>query len=177
MMQCEEAVALGILGIGHDVVDVRAFGEQLAEPGSRMRALFSARELRQARMRAELKHDGESVHLAGKWAAKESVVKAWCAALGGGSAPYTLDNTPWSGIEILGDARGVPHVLLQAGVHAELVRSLACPVHPLRAQGVCAADAMPAGAAACTDGGLRWHLSISHDGPIASAVAVLERAE
>ena len=55
-----------MVGIGHDVVDVRAFGEQLATPGTRMRALFSARELRQARMRAELKHDGEAVHLAGK---------------------------------------------------------------------------------------------------------------
>ncbi|PKU89480.1 Holo-[acyl-carrier protein] synthase [Bifidobacterium pseudolongum subsp. globosum] len=168
---------MGILGIGHDVVDVRAFGEQLEMPGSRGRGLFSARELRQVQLRAGRKNDGEAVHLAGKWAAKESVVKAWCAALGSGPTPYTLDNTPWASIEILGDARGVPHVLLQAGVHAELVRSLACPEHPLRAQGVCAAGAMPAGAAACADGGLRWHLSISHDGPIASAVAVLERAE
>ncbi len=60
---------MAILGIGHDVVDVRAFGEQLEMPGSRMRALFSARELRQARMRAGRKNDGEAVHLAGKWAA------------------------------------------------------------------------------------------------------------
>lgn len=188
---------MAILGIGHDVVDVRAFGEQLEMPGSRGRSLFSARELRQARMRAGCKNDGEAVHLAGKWAAKESAVKAWCAALGEVSAPYTLDNTPWSGIEILGDARGVPHVLLQPAVHAELVCSLA------HAEGASAAG-VPRGAgvsdAVGVDGGdgpsdvsgeltgartsgasdpvqLRWHLSISHDGPIASAVAVLERAE
>ena len=35
-------------GLGHDVVDVAAFAEQLAEPGSRMRALFSVREVRTA---------------------------------------------------------------------------------------------------------------------------------
>ena len=68
---------MAILGIGHDVVDVRAFGEQLEMPGSRGRSLFSARELRQARMRAGCKNDGEAVHLAGMWAAKESAVKAY----------------------------------------------------------------------------------------------------
>ena len=48
-------------GLGHDVVDVAAFAEQLAEPGSRMRALFSVREVRQASDRARQKNDGEAV--------------------------------------------------------------------------------------------------------------------
>ena len=60
-------------GLGHDVVDVAAFAEQLAEPGSRMRALFSVREVRQASDRARQKNDGEAVHLAAKWAGKEII--------------------------------------------------------------------------------------------------------
>lgn len=69
-------------GLGHDVVDVAAFAEQLAEPGSRMRALFSVREVRQASDRARQKNDGEVVHLAAKWAGKEAFLKAWCDYLG-----------------------------------------------------------------------------------------------
>lgn len=69
-------------GLGHDVVDVAAFAEQLAEPGSRMRALFSVREVRQASDRARQKNDGEAVHLSAKWAGKEAFLKAWCDYLG-----------------------------------------------------------------------------------------------
>lgn len=69
-------------GLGHDVVDVAAFAEQLAEPGSRMRTLFSVREVRQASDRARQKNDGEAVHLAAKWAGKEAFLKAWCDYLG-----------------------------------------------------------------------------------------------
>ena len=142
---------MAILGIGHDVVDVRAFGEQLEMPGSRARGLFSARELRQVQLRAGRKNDGEAVHLAGKWAAKESVVKAWCAALGSGPAPYTLDNTPWAGIEVLNEANGCPRIVLGGEVERRLRASVGTPD----------------GADLC------WFVSISHDGPIASAVVVL----
>ena len=79
-------------GLGHDVVDVAAFAEQLAEPGSRMRALFSVREVRQASDRARQKNDGEAVHLAAKWAGKEAFLKAWCDYLGDAPYPFTLDN-------------------------------------------------------------------------------------
>lgn len=103
---------MSVYGLGHDVVDVVAFGGQLAEPGSRMRNLFSVREVRQASARARLKNDGEAVHLAAKWAGKEAFLKAWCEALGEGDYPFTLDDFPWSGVEILDDSRGVPHVTL-----------------------------------------------------------------
>ncbi|OZG63768.1 4'-phosphopantetheinyl transferase [Bifidobacterium hapali] len=161
-----------VFGLGHDVVDVAAFAQQLAEPGSHMRGLFSTRELRQADTRAQAKHDGKAVHLASKWAGKEAVLKAWCEALtlcgetsrstNARSAvqgelrdstirpvqfPYTLDNFPWSQIEILDDVRGIPHVILGDDPFARL--SAAFP------------DA-------------QWHISLSHDGPIASAVAILE---
>ena len=60
-----------MLGLGHDVVDVPAFAEQLGEPGSRMRNLFSMRELWQTAQRVQVKRDGEAVHLAARWAGKE----------------------------------------------------------------------------------------------------------
>ena len=47
-----------VAGLGYDVVDVDAFAAQLAEPGSRMRLLFSARERRQCAMHAQTKNDG-----------------------------------------------------------------------------------------------------------------------
>lgn len=147
-----------ILGLGHDVVDVGAFAEQLEMPGTRMQRLFSARERRQASLRASIKHDGEALHLAAKWAAKESVVKAWCEALAGRGIterPYTVDDTPWSRIEIVDDATGCPRVVVAQDVHVELCRSLAVPE-----------SAKPV-----------WHVSISHDGGIASAVAVLDMRE
>ena len=70
-----------MLGLGHDVVDVPAFAEQLGESGSRMRNLFSTRELWQITQRARVKRDGEAVHLAARWAGKEAFLKAWCEAI------------------------------------------------------------------------------------------------
>ena len=206
-----------VLGLGHDVVEVSGFAAQLAEPGTRMRALFSARESRQAALRGRLKGDGEAVHLAARWAGKEAVLKAWCEALsrggrpgpgtgrvagagavagaghasamvaGAGHAsaavagaapaalPYTLDDFPWPLVEILDDARGVPHVVLAADVEGRLASSLG-PACGAAAEGVSAAVAGAdradgnAGAAPW----LTWHVSLSHDGPVASAVVLLE---
>ncbi|MBT1160582.1 MULTISPECIES: holo-ACP synthase [Bifidobacterium] len=144
-----------MLGLGHDVVDVAAFAAQLAEPGSRMRGLFSARELRQAAARAQAKHDGEAVHLAAKWAGKESVLKAWCEALGERPYPFTLDDLPWREIEILDDSRGVPHVVLSGTVTSAFLTSL--PADDTHHQSAA-----------------HWHISLSHDGPVASAVTILD---
>lgn len=85
----------GIVGLGHDVVALDAFAEQLEEPGGGMRRLFSPRELRQIALRGRLKADGEGVHLAARWAGKEAVIKAWCEALGEcAPLPYTVDTIP-----------------------------------------------------------------------------------
>ncbi|MEE1296728.1 MAG: 4'-phosphopantetheinyl transferase superfamily protein [Bifidobacterium sp.] len=134
-----------ILGLGHDVVDVEAFAGQLAQPGSRMRELFSVRERRQCALRAKAKGDGEAVHLAARWAAKEAVVKAWCEALAfrtsgsvdascpsgdihsgthPGALPYTVETTPWALIETIDGAHGVPRVVLAPEVMQTLVDSL-----------------------------------------------------
>lgn len=161
---------MGIYGLGHDVVDVAAFSEQLGVPGSHMRDLFSVREVRQAATRAALKNDGEAVHLAARWAGKEAVLKAWCEAVGDGPMPYAIDDVPWSGIEILDDSHGRPHVLLRADVERALRES----VPQLLGGGASRAFPRPAGV---IDGGAastRWHISLTHDGPVASAVALLE---
>ena len=164
-----------VMGLGHDVVDVGGFSQQLGEPGSRLRGLFSARELRQAALRAQVKHDDESLHLAARWAGKEAVLKAWCEAIaqlpqhagaGEGSAqageyPYTLDDFPWREVEILDDSRGCPRVVLSAGVLAALADSLGMPLG-IAQQGAGLSHAPI------------FHVSLSHDGSIASAVAMLQ---
>lgn len=138
-----------VLGVGHDVVDLQAFDELLAEPGSQMSRAFSQRELRQCRMIALRKHDRESTHLAVRWAGKEAVLKAWCEALQTRPYPYGPDEVPWAGIEILDDARGCPHILLSEAVQRRWVTSMA----------VDAPD---------------WRISLSHDGPVASAVVLVQ---
>ncbi|MBT1173469.1 4'-phosphopantetheinyl transferase superfamily protein [Bifidobacterium sp. MA2] len=218
---------MSVLGLGHDVVDVAAFGEQLAEPGSRMRGLFSVREVRQAATRARLKNDGEAVHLAAKWAGKEAFLKAWCEALGEGDYPFTLDDFPWSSIEVLDDSRGVPHVtpsgeaavafrssmaaaIAEAGTSGSVIStggygrpgssgssgsfgaaasvgaymgpSASASVDPAAGPYAVmrAAAASSAAAVRRLEAGpspspspVRIHLSLSHDGPVASAVVIL----
>ena len=194
-----------ILGLGHDVVDVEAFAEQLARPGSRMSRLFSVRELRQAAACARAGRDGEATHLAAKWAGKEAALKAWCEALGNRPYPYTLDDFPWAGLEVLDDSRGRPHLALRDDVAAALRASLGLtPPAPHAARGVTppvcvSAAGAGSSAKACSyaevgslggtppavtsfvDAGapevfssLAWHVSLSHDGPVASSVVILE---
>ncbi|OZG50398.1 holo-ACP synthase [Bombiscardovia coagulans] len=138
-----------VLGIGHDLVDVGAFEGLLQETGSRMRQLFSVRELRQAEALAASKGDASSLHLAAKWAGKESVLKAWCTALGSQRPPYTVDTFPWAEVEVIDDVLGRPGIYLSQTVEAQLAQSMK--------------QQQP----------LMWLISISHDGPVASAVVLL----
>ena len=175
-------------GLGHDVVDVAAFAEQLAEPGSRMRALFSVREVRQASDRARQKNDGEAVHLAAKWAGKEAFLKAWCDYLGDAPYPFTLDNFPWPEIEILDDSRGVPHVSLGKGAasvfQTDYANSAAgarysSAYSPASDNGPYAVmqerrNARSAQRSTIGAGSMpHIHSSLSHDGSIASAVVTI----
>ena len=167
---------MSILGLGHDVVDVEAFAAQLAEPGTRMRALFSVREVRQAAVRAQAKRDGEAVHLAARWAGKEAVLKAWEAALADLPSPYTLDSFPWSCIEILDDSRGRPHVHLADDVTRTLLASLP---QTLTSQSSTTSSSLiqpsPTQPSPTTPAARLpiWHISLTHDGPVASAVVIL----
>ena len=167
---------MGTFGLGHDVVDVAAFAEQLSEPGSRMRSLFSVREVRQA------------AHLSAKWAGKEAFLKAWCDYLGDAPYPFTLDNFPWPEIEILDDSRGVPHVSLGKGTasvfQTDYANSAAgarysSAYSPASDNGPYAVmqerrNARSAQRSAFGAGSMpHIHISLSHDGPIASAVVTI----
>ncbi|MFP1695182.1 holo-ACP synthase [Gardnerella greenwoodii] len=118
-----------IAGLGHDVVNVAQFAEQMRDSDG-WRKLFSVRELRQCSLLAEAKHDDEALHIAARWAGKEAVIKAWCEALAGCNTdypteyPYTLDNMPWPEIEILDDSHGCPRVELAQEVQNKLYESV-----------------------------------------------------
>ena len=130
-----------IAGLGHDVVNVAQFAEQMRD-GDGWRKLFSVRELRQCSLLAEAKHDDEALHIAARWAGKEAVIKAWCEALAGCNTdypteyPYTLDNMPWPEIEILDDSHGCPRVELAQEVQNKLYESVSRLVSRLVSQKV-----------------------------------------
>ncbi|WP_019261147.1 holo-ACP synthase [Gardnerella greenwoodii] len=126
-----------IAGLGHDVVNVAQFAEQMLD-GDGWRKLFSVRELRQCSLLAEAKHDDEALHIAARWAGKEAVIKAWCEALADCNTdyPYTLDNMPWPEIEILDDSHGCPRVELAQEVQNKLYKSVSQSVSQKHAQKV-----------------------------------------
>lgn len=87
-------------------------------------------------------------HLAGRWAVKEAVVKAWSAALYGSPPAIAPDLLVWSEIETVCDAWGRPSVRLSG----EVARQVAATVGE----------------------NVRWNVSLSHDGDSAVAFVVLE---
>ncbi|MDY5131827.1 4'-phosphopantetheinyl transferase superfamily protein, partial [Actinotignum timonense] len=80
-----------------------------------------------------------------RWAAKEAFIKAWSAALYG-SQPV-LPEGHWDAIEITNDRWGRPAIILGAPI---------------------------AGAVHKTLGSVNIHVSMSHDGNVASAVVLIE---
>lgn len=89
-----------------------------------------------------------TAHLAARFAAKEAFIKAWSGARFG--QPPQLAGIDMREIEVVNDAHGRPALRL-AGSVARAV-----------------ADCYPAH---------RIHLSVSHDGPIATAFVVLEGSQ
>ena len=158
-----------IAGIGTDTVAIDAFAQQLDLPGSRFRNVFTAREMRYAIRRAQRHTRTEAAgafatpaaeeagfetvipaaelapHLAARWAAKEAFIKAWSAALYG-SQPV-LPEGHWDAIEVTNDRWGRPAIILGAPI---------------------------AGAVHKTLGSVNIHVSMSHDGNVASAVVLIE---
>ena len=163
-----------VRGVGVDTVDLGAFAASLAEPGTRFTEMFSPTERRQCRERAEARssvpdaaprssvpaasprssvpaasrEDPLARHLAGRWAVKEAVIKAWSAALYGSPPPIAPDLLRWSEIETVCDAWGRPAVRLSG----EVARQVAATVGE----------------------NVRWNVSLSHDGSSAVAFVVLE---
>lgn len=145
---------MSVLGVGVDTVDLDAFATSLAEPGTRFAAVFSAAERRQARERARARGADTSTaalarHLGARWAAKEAVIKAWSAALYGRPPVIAPDAVDWAEIEVVADAWGRPGLRLRGRIATAVAESL---------------------------GPVRWHLSLSHDGPAATAFVVCEEA-
>ena len=118
-------VAVGIVGVGIDVVDVARLDRALQRTPGLAGRLFTEHE------------QGRSVpSLAARFAAKEAVAKA----LG---APGGLR---WRDAEVVTGESGQPRIALHGAVAQEA-----------EAQGI-----------------RTWHLSLSHDGGIATAVVVAE---
>lgn len=144
---------MSVLGVGVDTVDLDAFATSLAEPGTRFAAVFSAAEQRQARERALARGADTSTaalarHLGARWAAKEAMIKAWSAALYGRPPVISPERLDWAQIEVVADAWGRPGLRLHGEVAAAVADSL---------------------------GSVRWHLSLTHDGPAATAFVVCDR--
>lgn len=158
-----------MLGLGHDVVNITNFREQLTQSGTRILQLFSTAEQRQVALRAQQKHDETYMHYAAKWAGKEAFLKAWCQALHtvhGSSAqyPFTLDSFPWQKVEILNTSHGVPQVILSETLLAVFTQSLA------RSNSYSEQSAT-------ADLNMREpqiFISLSHDEPVASAIVYID---
>ncbi|MGU3294188.1 holo-ACP synthase AcpS [Williamsia sp. M5A3_1d] len=126
-----------VIGIGIDVVSIPEFAEQLAQPGTTFADRFTVGERRDSA--AGTAEDAR--HLAGRWAAKEAVIKAWSVSRFA-RAPV-MPEIRHSDIEVVTDTWGRPAIRLggEIGRHLE---------------------------------GSTVHISLTHDGSIAAAVAVLE---
>ncbi|TCD54454.1 holo-ACP synthase [Alloscardovia theropitheci] len=138
-------------GMGHDVVDYLQFEEQLNLAGSRFERLFSRREIAQCHARSAESGDSYAQHLAARWAGKEAFLKAWSHALAPScDMPYAIEYFPWESIEIMSDAVHRPSLIISDDVVKRVYDSVGNDV--------------------------RFHISLSHDGTVASAVVIIERS-
>lgn len=87
-----------ILGIGNDIIEIERIKDSIDRHGYRlMSRLFTIKEQDYC-----LKHKDPVPHFAGRFAAKEAVVKALGTGFG--------EHASWLDIEILNDPAGKPHV-------------------------------------------------------------------
>lgn len=157
-----DALAAPILGTGIDMVHVPSFAEDLARPGSVFAAsVFTVGE-RTAANRRGLAGDALARHLAGRWAVKEAVIKAWSQAIYGAPPVIPRDELDWREIEVVADAWGRVAVTLHGRVREAVIDCFATPTSSAqeRAHGTSGVD---------------FHVSISHDGDHAIAIAILAR--
>jgi len=135
---------VGVLGVGLDVVDVAAFTDQLGDAASGFVA-GTFTPAEQAGAPAEPAR--RAWHLAGRFAAKEAFVKAWSGARRGQHPE--LAAVDLREVEVVADRHGRPGLVLHGAVRAGVARL-------------------------CPGGQVRAHVSLSHDGPVAAAVVVLD---
>lgn len=157
--QCRERAAArgtaagGMLASSSSWSSASSFSSSTAAPSASSRASSSAAPTdgRRSSPRASVpvsRVDPLARHLAGRWAVKEAVIKAWSAALYGSPPPIAPEVLLWSEIETVCDAWGRPAVRLSG----EVARQVAATVGE----------------------DVRWNVSLSHDGSSAVAFVVLE---
>ena len=148
-----------VLTVGTDLVHVPGFSAQLDQPGTVFaQQAFTARELRDTHRRAQEKGSRPAQHLAARWAAKESFIKAWSQAhvlrarsRGMSTSPVILaEDVDWREIEVVTDRWGRPSLRLSGTVAHAVERSL--------------------GEEVSTPG--CWPVSLSHDGDYAAAIVL-----
>ena len=148
-----------VLTVGTDLVHVPGFSAQLDQPGTVFaQRTFTAREFREARRRSQERGSSPAQHLAARWAAKESFIKAWsqahvlCAkSRGRSTSPVILaEDVDWREIEVVTDRWGRPSLRLSGTVAHAVEHSL--------------------GEEVSTPG--CWPVSLSHDGDYAAAIVL-----
>lgn len=139
---------VGVLGLGIDLVEVGAFGEQLGRAGTTFgEGTFTPGELASALAAGEAGTEAFARHLAARFAAKESFIKAWSMARTGKEP--AMAEVRWREIEISSDSWGRPRVLLSG----ETARRVAE-----------------------TFGDIEISISMTHEDSMAAAVAVISGA-
>jgi len=128
---------VAIVGIGIDLVSIPEFAEQVDQPGTAFAETFTPGERRDAADKSSV----AARHLAGRWAAKEAVIKAWSGSRF--AQRPVLPEAIHRDIEVVTDMWGRPKVRLTGEVAKHL------------------AD-------------VTIHVSLTHDGDTAAAVAILE---
>lgn len=106
-----------IVGIGTDIVECLRIGRMIEEHGEQfLRRVYTEREIRycQARKRA-------TEHLAGRWAAKEAILK--CLGTG------WRRGLCWTDIEIRNDTNGKPHVHMCGAAKDQAQALLIADIH------------------------------------------------
>lgn len=143
-----------IIGVGVDLVDIESFAEQLDSPGTAYTRAFTGQERRTATVRAALTGSPQT-HLAARWAAKESFIKAWSAALIGTPPALNQEDIIWSHIEVVVDRWGRPSLT----IHEPLLTTVSTSIADIHGEGTTS-----------------WHLSMSHDGGMAMATVIAEHS-
>lgn len=126
-----------ILSVGHDVVHLPDFEQQLADPAS----VFVSHVFR-----PEERKKRQSRSLAARFAAKEAFIKAWSNAIFG--QPPVLASIDFRDIEVVQDDWGRTAMRLHGPVREAFTSLGPCSIH----------------------------VSLSHDGPIATATVTLAGA-
>ncbi|AZA14164.1 holo-ACP synthase [Corynebacterium choanae] len=136
-----------VLAHGIDVVDLTAFAAQLSQPGTQFLRVLSRRE----RLRAN-RYSGFrfAEHVAGRWAIKEAVIKAFSQALFGQPPIIAAEEVNFAEIEVVADAFG----RIKVQLHGEFAAAIT----------------------AALGEDLQWFASISHDGAVCIGSVILCRS-